>query len=188
MLDDALGTPIWMLCIYLLAISMMAIGGGVIVLAPDIHRYVVETHHWMSSEQYTAYFTLAQAAPGPNLLFVTLVGWHIGGLLGAIGATVAVIVPPSLLTIVVMRLVSGTSNKTAGHRNQGRWGRALRVGLEPISVGLMLSMAWLMVRTADTGIGTVVLTVLTVVVFMKTRINPIWLIAIGAIVGLIGWA
>ncbi len=180
MFEDLLESPIWLLCVYLFLISMMAIGGGVIVLAPEIHRYVVDTHHWMTSEQFTASFTLAQAAPGPNLLFVTLVGWHIGGIIGAVGATVAIIVPPSLVTILVMRL---SSNK-----GQGTWGPAIRTGLAPISVGLMLSMGWLLVRTADTNWGTVILTIVSVAVMMATRVNPLWLIVLGAAAGLFALA
>ena len=89
-------------------LSMMAIGGGVIMLAPDIQRYVVDSNHWITAQQFAAAYTIAQAAPGPNLLYVTLVGWWAAGWAGALVATLAIIVPPATLTLVMSGTGKGT--------------------------------------------------------------------------------
>jgi chromate transporter len=178
MIDDAVDSPVWLLFTHLAMLSMMAIGGGVIMLAPDIHRYVVEQEHWITSDQFTAAFTIAQAAPGPNVLFVTLIGWQIAGLIGAVAATVGVVAPPSLFTLVLMRV--------SAHRTVGRFGRAVRTGLAPVSVGLLGAGGWLLVRNADTTWRGGLLTALAVLALVRTRWNPVWLILAGAGVGLIG--
>ncbi|MGA2549078.1 MAG: chromate transporter [Burkholderiaceae bacterium] len=178
--SDSATAPLWDMCAHLALISMMAIGGGVVMLAPDIHRYVVEAHHWISSEQFAAAYTLAQAAPGPNMLYVTLVGWWVAGWQGALAATLAIVVPPVALTLVLMR---------ASERRQsvGRFGTAVKYGLAPVSVGLLLAGGWVLMQAADPNWRGVVLTVLTVVLATQTKVNPIWLIGAGAIVGVLHW-
>jgi chromate transporter len=169
------GATLWDMSAHFALLSMMAVGGGVAMLAPDIHRYVVEAHHWITTEQFAAAYTLAQAAPGPNMLYVTLVGWWVAGWPGAVVATLAIIIPPVTLTLLLMR---------ASERGTpaGRLGRALRQGLAPVSVGLLSAGGWVLVRASDAdwrgGI-------LTAVVVTRTRINPMWLILIGAALGIL---
>jgi chromate transporter len=178
MIEDFLVSPFWLMCSHLALLSMMAIGGGVIVVAPEIHRYLVENHHWLTSEQFAASFALGQAAPGPNFLYVTVIGWNVAGFAGAVGATLAVTIPPVLFTMLMLRVSEGKA--------VGRFGRAMRNGIAPISVGLLLSTGWILARTADTSWITALLTIATIVIMTLTRLNPVWMIAAGAAAGLIG--
>jgi chromate transporter len=162
-------------------ISMMAVGGGVVMLAPDIHRYVVDAHHWISSEQFAAAYTLAQAAPGPNMLYVTLVGYWVAGLWGAIIATAAVVLPPAAITVVLVRM---TGNKRFAA--MGNFGRAIRAGLAPVSVGLLAAGGWVLAGAAQAGLRHLVLAAATVLIVTTSKINPIFLIAAGALVGILG--
>jgi chromate transporter len=160
---------------YFSVISLTAIGGGVIMLAPDVHRYVVDVRHWLSDDQFAAAFAIAQAAPGPNVLYVTLVGLQIAGLMGAITATAAIALPTFVLTLALVRLVP--------QRAPGRLGMAIRSGLAPISIGLLAAGGWVLSKTADTGAIEVALTAASVCAVVLTRLNPVWLIAFGALVG-----
>ncbi|HUW35798.1 MAG TPA: chromate transporter [Rhodocyclaceae bacterium] len=169
----------WTLFSHFAMISMMAIGGGVITLAPDMQRFVVDVHHWMSDESFVAAFTIAQASPGPNFLFATLVGLQAAGWIGALAATVAIVIPPAALTIVALR----ASVKHGG----SALGRTVKAALSPLSVGMMLATAWSLARVADDSRGGALLTALTVAVVMSRNLNPVWLIGVGALVGVLGW-
>jgi chromate transporter len=172
---DADGSVLVPMLLYFALISLTAVGGGVLMLAPDVHRYAVDTHHWLTADQFVAAFAIAQAAPGPNVLYVTLVGLQVAGLTGAIGATIAVVMPTFLLTMLLVRFTP--------QRPAGRLSRAVKNGLAPISTGLLAGGGWVLARTADTGHTQVLLTVASVGVMMMTKLNPVWLIAIGAAVG-----
>lgn len=161
---------------YLALMSLMAVGGGVIMLAPDMHRYVVEAREWITGEQFAAAFTIAQASPGPNVLFVTLIGLQVGGIVGALGATFAILMPTFFLTLVVVRWIP--------LRPAGRLGKAVRNGLAPISIGLLAAGGLVLARAADTGFIALLLTVGAVAALVTTRCNPVWLIAAGAVVGI----
>lgn len=162
------------------AVSLMAIGGGVVMLAPDIHRYVVDSHHLITSEQFAAAYTLAQAAPGPNMLYVTLVGWWALGWAGAVVATLAIVVPPTLITATLMGVMA------RGGR-PGRLALAIRGGLAPLSVGLLGAAGWVLLRAVDSSWRGYLLSALALVLAVTTRINPVWLIAGGAVIGLAHW-
>ena len=159
-------------------LSLMAVGGGLVILAPEIHHFVVDLHHLITGEQFAAAYTLAQAAPGPNLLFVTLIGWQIAGWFGALVTTVAIIVPPSILTLVFI--------KVSARHGDSRAGRAFRNGLAPLSVGLLFAGAWVIGSASGLNWHGVALALLTMGLMMRTKINPEILIAAGAIIGILG--
>ena len=71
-------------------LSLLAVGGVVTVL-PEMQRAVVEVRGWMAPAEFAALFALAQAAPGPNMMVATLVGWRVAGLPGALVATLGMI-------------------------------------------------------------------------------------------------
>jgi chromate transporter len=160
-------------------LSMMAIGGGVISLAPDMLRYVVETHHWMSADSFVECFTLAQVAPGPNFLFATLVGMQVAGLTGAVAATVALVVPPAALTMASLHFGSKIKWGKAGH--------ALRTAILPLSIGMIASTAWSLGTMTVHSAAQAGLFLATLCITLATRLNPLWLIAMGACAGMAGW-
>jgi len=170
------GGAIVAMMLYFGLISLTAVGGGVVMLAPDIHRYVVEVHDWISSEQFSSAFTIAQASPGPNVLFVTLIGLQAAGLAGALAATFAIVVPPFLLTLTVVRFIPV--------RPTGRLGKSVRNGIAPISIGLLAAGGLVLAKSADTGFIQFLITAGTVAALVMTRCNPVWLIAMGAVLGI----
>ncbi|MFT3800598.1 MAG: chromate transporter [Burkholderiaceae bacterium] len=164
------------LLLYFAVMSLTAVGGGVLMIAPDIERYIVEGHHWITSQQFVAAYTIAQASPGPNLLFVSLIGLQVAGVVGAVASTIAVALPTFLLSLAVARFMP--------HGQPGPVGQAIRNGLVPISVGLLAAAGFVLARNADHGWITTVLTIASTLACWRTRINPFWLIAAGAGIGI----
>jgi chromate transporter len=157
-------------------LSFLAVGGGVAVL-PEMQRIVVGTHGWMTATTFARLFALAQAAPGPNVLVVSLVGWQVAGLAGAAVATLAMTVPTSVLAYGMARLWE--------RFREARWRRAVQRGLAPVTLGLMLAAAYLIARAGGT-VAAHLLTAVTAAVVLNTRLHPLWLIALGALLGLLG--
>ncbi|WP_342117839.1 chromate transporter [Pseudoduganella sp. OTU4001] len=174
--DVNLGGLAW----HLAVLSLTAIGGGVVLVAPDIHHYVSVQNHWLSDQQFAAAYALAQAAPGPNLLFVTVIGWMLKGWLGAVVVTLAAIVPSSCL---VLALGSVINRHGAG---QGRWTSALRDALAPLSSGMLAGAAWTFLSVADAGWRGILLALAAAAAAYATKLNPVWLIAFGALAGALG--
>ncbi len=173
---DGPGSALVAMLLYFSLISLTAVGGGVIMLAPDIHRYVVEVQQWITGEQFAAAFTIAQASPGPNVLFVTLIGLQVAGIVGALTATFAILLPTFVLTLTLVRFIP--------LRPVGRMGKAVRNGVAPISVGLLAAGGLVLARSADTGFIQVLITLATVAAVVMTRWNPVWMIVMGAALGI----
>ncbi|WP_218645044.1 chromate transporter [Aquitalea sp. LB_tupeE] len=158
--------------------SLMAVGGAV-TLIPAMHSYVVDSHHWMSGQEFAALFAIAQAAPGPNVLVVSLIGWKVAGLAGALVATVGMCGPSSLLCYYVTRL---------WQRFHGSpWRRAIERGLAPLTIGLVAGSAMLMSEAANARWTGWLLCGVVAVIAWRSRINPLWLLAGGAVLGWLGW-
>ncbi|MBP0592172.1 chromate transporter [Paraburkholderia sp. LEh10] len=157
--------------------SLLAVGGMNATLA-DIQRYAVDTRHWVTSEQFVTFFSITQAAPGPNGMAVALIGFQAAGLAGALVTTVAKIVPSALVAYFVSDWVE--------QRNRSRVVLAIRRGLAPVTVGLLASAAWVFARETDVNVSRAMLTILTVLMVYRTRINPIWMVAAGAALGVAG--
>jgi chromate transporter len=157
--------------------AFLAIGGAPALL-PDIHRYVVRVHHWMTSAQFAEIYALAQVAPGPNIMYVTLIGWQVAGWAGAAATTLPWLVPASTLTLLVGHLHA--------RYPQAALGCAIRRGLTPITIGLMLASGWTLMRAVDHDWRGFLLTLLAVVLGLRTSWSPLWLIAAGALAGMAG--
>jgi chromate transporter len=158
-------------------LSLLAFGGANAV-APEMHREAVSVHHWMSDADFTALFAIAQAAPGPNFLISTLVGWKAAGLPGAIVATLAMCAPSCFLTYWVAKVWE--------RYRETHWRRALAGGLAPVTVGMVAATGLLLVRAADLDIRLASITIATVGVVWFTRLSPLWALAAAAGIGLLG--
>ena len=158
-------------------LSMLAFGGANSVV-PEMHRQAVEAHHWMSDKQFAALFAIAQAAPGPNFMIATLVGWKAAGVVGAIAATCAMAGPSCLLAYWVARVWD--------RYHAALWRIALAAGLAPVTVGFVASSAWLVTRATDTDARLAIVTIATGLTAYATKINPICMLAVGAALGLAG--
>jgi chromate transporter len=165
------------LFLHFLLLWFIAVGGPSAIL-PDIHRYVVEVQHLLTGAQFAEIYTLAQVAPGPNVMYVTLMGWYLAGWRGAAATTIPLLIPAMTLTLVV------------GHLNErypdARFGRAIRRGLPPITIGLMFSGATILARAVNHDWRGYAITLLTVAVVLRKPLNPLWLLAAGALAGMTG--
>lgn len=171
-------TTLFDLIWHFLTLSFLAIGGASSTL-PDMHRFLVDTRHYMTSEQLSAMYAISQAAPGPNVLFVELFGWQSAGLGGAIVALVGICGPSCVIAGVIARVMDRAPD--------ARWVTLIRRGLAPLTIGLMFATGWVLTRGADHSIGTIVLTVATVLACTFTRVHPLLLVGLGALVGGLGW-
>jgi chromate transporter len=157
--------------------SLLAVGGMNATLA-DMQRYAVDTRHWVTAQQFVTFFSITQAAPGPNGMAVALIGFQAAGLAGALVTTVAKIVPSALVAYFVSDWVE--------QRNHSRIVTAIRRGLAPVTVGLLASAAYVFARETDVNVIRVLATLVTVVVVSRTRVNPIWLVMLGGLLGVVG--
>lgn len=156
-------------------LSLLAIGGGVISLSPDMMRFVSETHGWVSRAEFMESFTLAQIAPGPNFLFATLVGMRAAGFPGALAATIGLVVPPALLTILTLRY--------GGRHLDGPWGRRVRVAVQPLAIGMMAATAWALAEMTLLNVVQGAAFTVATAILLWTRLNPLWLIAVAGTLG-----
>ena len=167
---------------HFLVLSLFAVGGA-ITTAPDMHRYVVDEHRWISDAQFSASVAIAQAAPGPNVLFVAVIGWNVAGPIGALATMSGTLLPSTALTLLATRW--------GQRRRDTRFVRAFKTGLTPLTIGLLVATGWVLARPYvgdDLGaFGAIGLIVVAIVVMMRTRISPMWLVGLGALVGALGW-
>ncbi|NUZ07798.1 chromate transporter [Piscinibacter koreensis] len=168
---------------HFLMLSCLAIGGA-IATAPDMHRYVVDEHHWLTDAQFTSSVAIAQAAPGPNVLFVAVIGWNVAGLVGVLVTMVGILAPSTAMSL--------WASRWGARRRETRGVRAFTSGMTPLTIGLLLATGWVLAEPYFKGggtrqLGALGLIVLSIVVMLKTRLSPIWLVGIGAIVGALGW-
>ena len=152
--------------------------GGATALLPEMHRVVVENHHWLDNATFTHLYAIAQAAPGPNVLVVTLIGWEIAGLAGALAATLAMCLPMSVLIYLLIDRWESFAGK--------RWQKAISIGVSPLAVGLIFSGATLIAQAADFGWAAWLLVAATLVANLRLKLHPLWFIAVGAGLGLLG--
>lgn len=155
-------------------LSLIAVGGMQSVL-PELYREVVEVRGWMSAADLADLIALAQASPGPNGLYSGLVGLRVAGVAGFFVGSLAVALPPAILAFGTSRL----------RRRLGtvRWLRAAQAGMVPIVVGLVLSGGLVSAQAADDTWVKIGLTILVSLVVWRTTWNPLWLLAVGAVLG-----
>jgi chromate transporter len=152
-------------------LSLVTIGGGQAVVA-DIQRQVVDVHHWMSETAFVSDFAISRLAPGPGSLLVTLIGWQVAGIPGAIVATVAIFGPTAFL-------IYGVAHLWTRYRG-ARWQVAIEGGLRPVAAGMILAAVFVLLRSLEGGWLARSIAFASTGVLMTTRISPIPLLAAGA--------
>ncbi|HQC84390.1 MAG TPA: chromate transporter [Rhodoferax sp.] len=185
------------LWVHFMSLSLLAVGGA-ITTAPDMHRYLVVEQHWLTDSQFTASIALAQVSPGPNVLFVALLGWNVGlnaagglgagvvawsdGLLGVLLCMLGIMIPSTTLTFAAARW---------GHRNRElRAVRAFKQGMAPIVIALLVATGWILASSQ----GSVqehwplwLVTVGAAVLVWKTKLHLLVLLGAGGLLGWLGW-
>jgi chromate transporter len=152
--------------------------GGMNSVMPGMFHYVVDEQGWLTPRQFTDLYALGQAAPGPNALWVTLIGLQVASWQGALAATLAMLLPGTLFSLAMVSLQA---------RNpQAPFAIALRRGLAPIAIGLMFSSGWVLLRSAGHDWAGLAITLLTVAALLRTRLSPLVLLGAGALAGMAG--
>jgi len=160
-------------------LSLLAFGGGNTIL-PEMQRQVVDVHHWMPASEFSALFALAQAAPGPNLMVVTLIGWHVAGWAGMLVTSVAKFGPSSIVTVLALH---------AWNRFKDRpWRSIVQKALVPVTSGIVAASAALIAHASDSTWLAWCITAACAGLAFSTRIHPLWLLFAGSVVGLVGLA
>ncbi|MBS0447160.1 MAG: chromate transporter [Proteobacteria bacterium] len=176
------GSDLLGLFTHFLILSLLAVGGA-ITTAPDMHRYIVVEQHWLTDAQFTSSIAIAQAAPGPNVLFVAVLGWNVAGPLGMIATLTGILLPSTVLSVWATRW---------GTRHRDTIGvRAFTAGLTPITLGLLLATGWLLalpyLEVPAHRWGALGLVAVTIAVMTRTKVSPMWLVGLGALAGVLGW-
>ncbi|MBD3846779.1 chromate transporter [Bosea sp. SSUT16] len=160
------------------AISLMAIGGANAVV-PEIHRQLVDVLAWMDAPTFARLFAIAQAAPGPNVMLASVVGWHMAGTTGLLVATLAILLPSSVLTFVCSRGLQ--------RYRDNRIVRIVTLALVPIALGLMLASGLVAAIAADAGVFGYAVTAATAIVTYRSKVNPLVPMAAGTVVYATAW-
>jgi len=169
--------PLIVLASHFALLSLFAIGGANAAI-PEMYRIAVQVEGWLTDQQFSDLFAIAQVTPGPNVIITTLIGYQVAGIAGAVVATIAMVGPTCVATYFITRV----------------WDRfrdaplraAIQAGLVPVSIGLLGASAWILARANDTSWIAAGITVVTVAIGYFTRINPLWIFAIAAITGAVG--
>lgn len=164
------------LAIVFTELSLLAFGGGNAIL-PEMRHQVVEVHHWVTPEQFNAMFAMSQAAPGPNMMIVPLIGWHVAGFAGLVVVSVAKFAPSSFLT--VLSLHYWDKFKTHPYR------RVFEQALKPVTVGLVCVSAYLISKESAQNLFLIGLILFITALSYFKNIHPFWLMIIGAGLGVI---
>jgi chromate transporter len=185
-----LGVADWLSLLgHYLALSLLCVGGA-ITTAPDMHRFLVQERGWLSDRQFSDSIAIAQAAPGPNVLFTGLMGWNVGlnagglpaALLGMLLCLGGIMLPSSVLAYATARW---------SHRNRDlRAVRAFKQGMAPLVVALLVATGWILATTNGYDIRNWprwAITLVTTLIVWRTRLHLLWLLGAGALIGALGW-
>lgn len=171
------GSPLGTLAAHFALLSLFAIGGANAAI-PEMHRLSVDVMGWMTEKQFGDMYAMAQLAPGPNMLIVTLIGYHVAGLAGGFVTTAAMCGPACLCAYWVARVWDRFKGAA--------WRRIIEAALVPLSLGLVAASAFVVTRAADRSVGAIAVTVATAIVSYRTRVNPLWFFLAAAVLGLAG--
>ncbi len=170
--------PLTSLFGYFALLSLFAVGGANAAI-PEMHRVAVEVMHWMNDRQFADMYAIAQMSPGPNVIIVALIGYHVAGLAGGAVAAAAMCGPTCMLAFFVAR--------TWDRFKEARWRIAIQAGMVPLSIGLIAASAAVLAHSADHNIYGALITAATAGVAFFTRVNPLWVFAAAGVLGLSGW-
>lgn len=175
-MKDDLGTLVSLALLFSL-MSFLAIGGGVSAV-PEIHRQTVDVHRWLTDREFVDLIAIAQVAPGPNVMFVTLVGQHVAGIPGALVATIFMCAPACTVAFFIAHLFDRFRDKP--------WRVAIQSGLVPVSVGLVGATALIIARSTDHDWKRLGITAVTFAIAYGTRLSPLYALGAASALGIAG--
>ncbi|CAN5123791.1 chromate transporter [soil metagenome] len=162
--------------------SLLAIGEANSTI-PEMHRVAVDVQHWLSDSQFADMFAISQLSPGPNVLIVTLIGYHVAGIAGALVATFAMCGPSAVFAYFFSTVLRQSRLRQSGHLS---WSAVLQAALVPVSIGLMCASGLILTLTSDRTWVAVVITIAAAALALLTRLNPIWVLVVGGVLGFAG--
>ncbi|MGC1562575.1 MAG: chromate transporter, partial [Bradyrhizobium sp.] len=169
--------PLLALALTFAVMSLFAVGGANSAI-PEMHRVAVEVRHWLTDKQFADVYAISQLSPGPNVLIVTLIGYSVAGVVGALVATIAMCLPTAVLAFFVSRFLARSSH--------ARWPAIVQAALVPLSIGLMGASGFILAQTSDRTAVAVFITVGAAVLAAATRLNPFWMLLAGGCLGFAG--
>jgi chromate transporter len=175
-MKDDVGTLVTLALLFSV-LSFLSVGGAISAV-PEIHRQAVELSHWMTDREFVDLVAIAQAAPGPNVLYVTLIGHHAAGIPGALVATFFMCGPACAVAFFIARAFDRFKEK--------RWRKAVQAGLVPLSIGLVAATALVIARSADHDWKTVAITAATFLIAYRTRVSPLYALGAATALGMSG--
>ena len=176
-MDDTTSTLLTVAAVFA-SLSLVSVGGGNTVL-PEIHRAAVRGEHWMTDQQFADIYAISEAAPGPSSMISSLVGYKAAGLPGAVVAIVSILGPSSLLMYIAC--LTWERFRTA------KWRIAFEKGLAPVSLGLLFSSGFTVVRSSDHSVVAYLISAVVVVLLLRTKISPLLLMAAAGVLGALGF-
>jgi chromate transporter len=175
-MKDDFGTLVTLALLFGL-LSFLSVGGAISAV-PEIHRQAVDIHRWMTDREFVDLVAIAQAAPGPNVLFVTLIGHHVAGIPGALVATVMMCGPACAVAFFIARAFDRFRDKP--------WRAAVQGGLVPLSIGLVGATALIIARSADHDWKTFAITAATFAIAYWTKLSPLYALGAATVLGFAG--
>ena len=168
---------LWTLVWTFALMSFFAVGGANSAI-PEMHRVAVDVNRWMTDKQFADAFAISQLSPGPNVLIVTLIGYSVAGIIGALAATLAMCGPTAILAYYVSRLLARST--------RSRWPAVIQAALVPLSIGLMGASGLVLALTSNRNWAAALVTVAAAVLAFATRLNPLWMLLAGGCLGFAG--
>ena len=169
--------PVWTLAWTFGLMSLFAVGGANAAI-PEMHRVAVDVRHWLTDQQFADVFAISQMSPGPNVLIVTLIGYSVAGVAGALVATLAMCGPTAILAYYVSRLLQRSSHSP--------WPAMIQAALVPLSIGLMGASGLILALTSDRSWVAGLITIAAAALAFATRLNPLWMLVAGGALGFAG--
>jgi chromate transporter len=171
--DNPIATLVWTFGL----MSLFAVGGANAAI-PEMHRIAVDVQHWLTDKQFADIYAISQLSPGPNVLIVTLIGYSVAGIAGALAATLAMCGPTAILAYYVSHVLTRSS--------QSRWPAIIQAALVPLSIGLMGASGLVLAQAADRTWIAALMTAVAAAVAFATRLNPFWMLLAGGLLGFAG--
>jgi chromate transporter len=171
--DNPIATLVWTFGL----MSLFAVGGANAAI-PEMHRIAVDVQHWLTDKQFADIYAISQLSPGPNVLIVTLIGYSVAGIAGALAATLAMCGPTAILAYYVSHFLARSS--------QSRWPAIIQAALVPLSIGLMGASGLILAQAADRTWVAALMTAVAAAVAFATRLNPFWMLLAGGLLGFAG--
>lgn len=165
------------MALYFSVISLVSVGGLPAVL-PELQRYVVDVKGWLTAGDFIQLYAVGQAAPGPNMLIVSLIGWKVASLPGALVALAALCGPAGVIAYWVADLWE--------RFRATRWRKAIHRAMVPLVVGFTVAGGYVLATPGGVPDWRLwLIAVASAAATLATRLNPLWLLAAGGFLGAI---